>query len=89
MLLTVKQRGLTLDQPDSGRTSMSKLMGDSVSILAIGDSIANVNQTIATRRAAVDVFDVFPHDPPSLLITWVALDLPSPSWRLEGLGELV
>jgi hypothetical protein len=59
---------LSLDQPDSGVVPVSKLMGNSVAILAVRDSIANVSRMIATGRVALDIFDVFSHHEPGVSI---------------------
>ncbi len=61
VLLSSRVLALSLDQPDSGEVTMSKLMGDSVGNLrvAVGDGVANVNWMIAAGRVALDIFDVF------------------------------
>jgi hypothetical protein len=47
---------------------MPKLVDNGVVILAVGNRVANVNGVIAAGRVPLDVFDVFPHHEPGVLI---------------------
>lgn len=64
----VKLLALSLDQPDNGEAAMPKFVDDGVVILAVGDCVTNVNGVIAAGRVALDIFNVFPHDEPGVLI---------------------